>query len=179
MHSHLIADPFYLALKGLNRTILNVDAIRLILGLYLEETPIEDIRRRLADIGVRKKNGTIISHGDILNIFTNEIYKGDKFLQKQASGNLITKRPDPNAEHESNYLTGDHEAIMEPAVRDAVQAKKFKKRLNTEMASPTFFIWEGFLRRVWRAHNTKGSQWGWRGEMQDLDLPLQAEKCWL
>ena len=99
------------------------DAVRLIFGLYLEDTPIEDIRRRLADIGVRTRKGTMISHGDILYILTNETYKGDKLLQKKPPRDMITKRPDPNAEYESNYLTGDHEAIVEPAVWDAVQAK--------------------------------------------------------
>lgn len=83
----------------------DADAIRLIFGFYLEDTSIEDIRRRLADIGVKTKKGTMISHDDILYILTNETYKGDKLLQKQAPRNLITKRPDPNVEYESNYLT--------------------------------------------------------------------------
>lgn len=51
--------------------------------LYLQGESMEEIRRRLADIGVKTRKGTIISHNAILYLLKNETYKGDnKFLQK-------------------------------------------------------------------------------------------------
>ena len=72
---------------------------------------------------MKTKNGTLISHNDILHILKNETYKGDKLLQKTHPKDLLTKRPDPNVEYESNYLTDDHEAIVSRDVWDAVQQK--------------------------------------------------------
>jgi len=107
------------------------DSVRLIYTLYLQGVSIEEIRRRLADIGVKTRKGTMISHNAILYILKNETYKGDKLLQKTNPKDLITKRPDPKVEYESNYVTDDHEAIVSRAVWDAVQQKlKEKKELQ-------------------------------------------------
>lgn len=102
------------------------DGVRLIYNLFLDGESIEEIRRILANIGVKSRKGTMISHNDILYILRNETYKGDKLLRKQPPRDFITKKPDPNAEYESKYLTDDHEAIVSRDVWDAV-AKKLKK----------------------------------------------------
>ena len=98
-------------------------AVRLIYQLYLEGRSIEEIRRLLADYGVRTRKGALISHGDILYILKNETYRGDKHLQKQAPKDFLTKKPDTRQKYESYYLEGDREAIVEPAVWEAAQEK--------------------------------------------------------
>ena len=109
----------------------DADTVRLIYALYLEGKTIEEIRRQLTDIGVRTRKGTPLSRNNILYILKNETYRGDKLLQKTHPKDLITKRPDPNVPFESKYLEGDHEAIVEPDVWDAVQQKlKEKKELG-------------------------------------------------
>ena len=109
------------------------DAIRLIYALYLEGKTIEEIIRTLTDIGVKTRNGTPLSRNSILYILKNETYRGDKLLQKQPPRNFITKKPDPSIPYESNYLTGDHEAIVQPAVWDAVAEKLKEKKELTDV----------------------------------------------
>lgn len=111
----------------------DADAVRLIYALFLEGKTIEEIRRQLADIGVRTRKGTLLSRNNILYILKNETYRGDKLLQKTHPKDLITKRPDPNVPFESQYLTGDHEALIAPAVWDAVQQKLKRNNELTEV----------------------------------------------
>lgn len=101
----------------------DADGVRAIFNLYLEGHPIEKIRRLLVDLGVVTRNGTPLSHHDILYILQNESYRGDKLLQKTAPRNYLTKKPDKRIPCESNYLKGDHEPIVEPKVWDAVQER--------------------------------------------------------
>ena len=64
----------------------------------------------------------------ILSILQNETYVGDKRLQKNPPLNFLTKRPDPNAEHVSYYLTDDHEAIIDRATWEQAQARLHQKQ---------------------------------------------------
>ena len=73
------------------------------------------------------------SCGNIRYILKNETYRGDKLLQKTHPKDLITKKPDPRVEFESNYLSEDHEAIVSKAVWDAVQAKLKKNKEFAEV----------------------------------------------
>lgn len=109
------------------------DAVRLIYALYLEGKTIEEIIRTLTDIGVKTRNGTPLSRNSILYILKNETYRGDKLLQKNPPRNFITKKPDPSIPYESNYLTGDHEAIVKPDVWDAVAEKLKEKKELTDV----------------------------------------------
>ena len=111
----------------------DADAVRLIYTLYLEGKSIEEIRRLLADYGVLTRKGTLISHNDVLYILKNETYRGDKLLQKQPPKDFLTKKPDKRARYESFYLEGDHEAIVEPVMWDAVQ-EKLKQKKEVESA---------------------------------------------
>ena len=101
----------------------DADIIRLIYTLFLKGTTVEEIIRTLTDLGVTSRNCKPLSRSAILYILKNETYKGDRLLQKQPPRDLITKKPDPNAEYESYYLADDHEAIVEPAVWDAAAAR--------------------------------------------------------
>ena len=106
----------------------DADIIRLIYTLFIEDRTVEEIIRTLTDLGVTTRNGKPLSRNAILYILKNETYKGDKLLQKQPPKDFITKKPDPNAEYESNYLENDHEPIVERNVWDAVAAKLKKNK---------------------------------------------------
>lgn len=111
----------------------DADAIRLIYDMFLNGSTIEEIRKALADKGVLTSRDTLISRNNIYYILRNETYKGDKLLQKKPPIDFITKKPNPQAEYESNYLTDDHEAIVDGAVWEAVQ-EKLKKNKELEEA---------------------------------------------
>ena len=106
----------------------DADAVRLICDMFLNGSTIEEIRKALADKGVLTSKDTLISRNNIYYILSNETYKGDKLLQKKPPIDFITKKPNPQAEYESNYLTDDHEAIVDEAVWEAVQEKLAKNR---------------------------------------------------
>ena len=54
----------YSSVKGKLVPNKDADAVRLIYALFLRGKNVEEIRRRLTDIGVRTKTGKPISHGD-------------------------------------------------------------------------------------------------------------------
>lgn len=111
----------------------DADIIRLIYTLFLQDRNVDEIIRTLTDLGVTSRNGNPLSRSTILYILNNETYKGDKLLQKQPPKNFITKKPDPDAKYESNYLENDHEAIVERDVWDAAAAKLKKNKELTEV----------------------------------------------
>ena len=64
----------------------------------------------------------------VLYILGNEVYVGDKMLQKRAPKNFLTKQPDKRTPFDSNYLVDDHEAVVDRLTWDAVQKKLMKRR---------------------------------------------------
>ena len=59
--------------------------------------------------------------GTIEQILRNELYKGDKLIQKQAPRNLYTKKPDENINYNSYYIEEDHEPIVSKELWQKVQ----------------------------------------------------------
>lgn len=103
-------------------------AVRLIYQLYLEDVPVEEIRRTLADRGILTKKGTPLSHHNILYILQNETYKGDKLLQKGPPKDYLTKKPLKEHSYKTYYLENEHEALVDADTWNAVQMKIRKKR---------------------------------------------------
>lgn len=101
----------------------NKDApiIRDIFEMYLSGAGLVTIREKLTGLGIMGKNGNPIRSCTLLYILKNEIYVGDRLLQKQAPKDFLTKRPDKRLHYESNYLYDDHEAIVSREVWDGVQ----------------------------------------------------------
>ncbi|MEW6903277.1 recombinase family protein [Trueperella pyogenes] len=99
--------------------------VRYIYSLFLEGLSLSSIAARLTDEGHRSpggnKNWPI---GTLRSILTNEKYKGDALLQKSYTADFLTKRQIANqGEVPQYYVTGNHEAIINPAVWDFVQAE--------------------------------------------------------
>ena len=112
--------------------------------------------------------------GTIRSILTNEKYKGDAILQKSYVADFLTKRQVTNeGEVPQYYVTGNHEAIINPAVWDFVQAElaSIKKGRRSASRQRTFSgkircgqcgSWYGsktwhagskYEKRVWRYNN--------------------------
>ena len=56
-------------------------------------------------------------------ILQNEVYRGDRLLQKAAPHNYLTKKPDITIPYTSHYIKDDHEAIVDSDTWDKVQAR--------------------------------------------------------
>ena len=70
--------------------------------------------------GVRGRRGPLTANG-ISYILGNEVYVGDKLLQKRAPKDMLTKQPDKRIPFESNYVRGDHEGIISREMWNAAQ----------------------------------------------------------
>lgn len=99
--------------------------IRYIYSLFLEGLSLGTIASRLTDEGYPTPGGQKQwAQGTLRSILTNEKYKGDALLQKSYTADFLTKRQIENqGEVPQYYVSGNHEAIINPAVWDFVQAE--------------------------------------------------------
>ena len=88
-------------------------------GLY----PIE-IQRHLEDLGaVNSSTKRIPGSGNMRKVLGNEVYAGDRMIQKGPVRDLLTKQPDYSKSYTSYYLTDDHEPIVDRQLFDQVQVR--------------------------------------------------------
>ena len=87
-------------------------------GLYTKE-----IADRLNGAGARSLRGNQFYLSTILTILRNEIYVGDRRLQKRPPKNYLTHKPDPTEEYVSYYLSDDHEAIVDRETWNRAQTR--------------------------------------------------------
>lgn len=99
--------------------------VRHIYADYLAGQSPKTIAATLTGEGVPTPRGkTRWSTTTIRSILTNEKYKGDALLQKTYTSDFLTKTIKPNhGEIPQYYVSGNHEAIIEPATWDLVQAE--------------------------------------------------------
>lgn len=106
------------------KLVPNKDAwvVKEIFKRFLEGQTFREIAYGIVAMGARSKTGKDhFSVETIRYMLSNETYVGDKLLQKKPPVDYITKKPDPNREYKPNYLTDDHEAIIDRKTWDAVQ----------------------------------------------------------
>lgn len=104
--------------------IPNWDAwvVKEIFKRFLEGQTYREISDGIVAMGAKSQTGKDhFSVETIRYMLSNETYVGDKLLQKQPPRDYITKKPDPNREYKPNYLTEDHEAIIDRETWNAVQ----------------------------------------------------------
>lgn len=100
----------------------NAWVVREIFKRFLEGQSFREISNGLVKMGAKSQRGKdYFSSETIRYMLSNETYAGDKFLQKQPPRDYITKKPDPNRVYKTNYLTDDHEAIIDRSTWNAVQ----------------------------------------------------------
>ena len=83
---------------------------------------IPSIINELKKMGVKTMRGKdSFSVAALEIILRNEIYKGDKLIQKAAPRNLYTKKPDESINYDSYYIEDDHEPIVSKELWQKVQ----------------------------------------------------------
>ena len=63
-----------------------------------------------------------------LVVLQNEVYTGDRLIQKAPPQNFLTKKPDSMEAYDSKLIRDDHEAIVSREVWDKVQVRLKKER---------------------------------------------------
>jgi len=71
--------------------------------------------------GKRMRGSTPLDSASIRRIVENEIYVGDRLMQKRAPKHYLTKRPDINAQYQSWYWRDTHEGIIDRHTWDKAQ----------------------------------------------------------
>ena len=89
---------------------------------FLGGQAFREISEGLAAMGAETKRGkNRFSAESIRYILSNETYVGDKLLQKHPPQDYLTKKPDYSRAYKPNYLTADHEAIIDRETWNKVQ----------------------------------------------------------
>lgn len=97
--------------------------VRRIYGLFLQGRSPYAIAKVLTGEGIPSPGGKgVWAQSTVKSILCNEKYKGDALLQKVYTVDFLSKRKKANeGEIPQYYVEGNHEAIISPAVFDAVQ----------------------------------------------------------
>jgi len=97
--------------------------VRRIYSMFLQGMSPYGIAKALSAEGIRTPGGKEKwSARSVHSILTNEKYKGDALLQKSYTTDFLTKKKKINeGEIPQYYVTGNHEAIIQPDVYDMVQ----------------------------------------------------------
>ena len=104
--------------------------VRRIYADYLSGHAPAKIARELTAEGIPTPRGkTKWTTTTIRSILTNEKYKGDALLQKAFTVYFLTKKTKINeGEVPQYYVTGNHQAIIDPAVWEEVQAEIARRK---------------------------------------------------
>lgn len=98
------------------------ETVKHIFALFLEGESFSGIAKILNREQAPNPTGCKWSIGHISSMLRNEKYKGDALLQKSYTVDFLTKKQVVNrGEVPQYYVTGSHEAIIDPAVFDFVQ----------------------------------------------------------
>ena len=107
------------------------ETVRRIFSLFLQGNTCRSIAKRLTAEGIKTPMGYDKWTSErIISILRNEKYKGDALLQKRFLDGYLTKKPIKNTgQLPQYYVSGNHEAIIEPDVFDMVQ-REYKRRTS-------------------------------------------------
>lgn len=108
--------------------------VRFIYERFLDGGTYNGIARELTEKGIPTPYGNAKWLGPtIRNILTNEKYKGDACLQKKYTSDFLTKKMLINhGEVPQYYVSGCHEAIIEPQMFDKVQDEIQRRKSEKE-----------------------------------------------
>ena len=116
--------------------------IETIFQRYADGKSIPAIVKELNEKGAKTlRNGSQFVCSTVINILRNEVFVGDRLIEKTPSRNYLTKKADPTIERETNYVKDHHKPIITRTLWDAVQErlrqednsrhKKCKPRLDS------------------------------------------------
>lgn len=143
---------------------------------FLAGESYRQIARNLNEMGakcLRSKRGFCVE--TLRYMISNETYVGDKLLQKQPHRNYLTKQPEPYREYHPNYLTNDHEAIIDRDTWRRAQTilndRKEWAKVGVYKANREHHFLYGkvfcgecgapFLRRTFKAYNSTHNYRAW------------------
>ena len=106
--------------------IPNSDAwiVRMAFALFNEGLSCRKISERIAAAGGQRLRGQgPPSESAVRALLRNELYVGDRRMQKRPPIDYLTKKPDPNAAFSSYYWPDCHEGIVDRATWERAQAR--------------------------------------------------------
>lgn len=105
--------------------------VKRIYAMYLQGKTYHLNGKALTEVGIPSPAGEPRwNPSNIKSILTNEKYKGDALPQKSFTMNFLTKEHKTNeGEIPQYYVSGNHEAIIEPEVWELVQ-REMERRKN-------------------------------------------------
>ena len=112
--------------KG-GKLVPNGDAwiVKLIFDRYANGASVGQIIRELSEKGAKRvRSDKPFTASSIFAVLTNELYVGDRLLQKAAPHNYLTKRPDITEPYNSYYITDDHQAIVDREVWELAKNRR-------------------------------------------------------
>ena len=103
--------------------------VKLIYKLFLDGLTCHAIAKELTERKLPTPGGKAVwSQSTVRSILTNEKYKGDALLQKEFTVDFLQKKTKKNeGEVPQYYVEGNHEAIIDPATFDYVQAEMARR----------------------------------------------------
>lgn len=170
--------------------IPNGDAwmIQMTFRLFVAGKSIPQIVRALAEAGGHcLRSEKPLSSAHIRYILRNEIYVGDRLLQKQHPKNYLTKRPDASIPKKSWYLKDEHPPLIDretwekakARIRHQEEAKAKglqRKRLHSHFLSGLIYCAECgyvFCRKTYQTSGTRTRYKAWicKHRMHAADIP--------
>jgi len=105
------------------------ETVRLIYDMYLQGNGCGTIAKRLVELGIKNKRGTVEWHDHgVMGMIKNEKYKGDVLLGKTFTVDPISKRRLANMGEENQYYIRDHhEAIVLREIWDKAEEIRLKR----------------------------------------------------
>ena len=108
------------------KLVPNEDAwiVRMIFEQYAAGVSVSQIVKTLHDSGAKRiRSDKPFSVSSVQRILTNEIYVGDRLIQKAAPLNYLTKKPDITEPYTSHYVTDDHKAVINRNIWECVKSR--------------------------------------------------------
>ena len=110
-----------------NKLIPNDDAwiITQIFTDYANDLPLKTIINNLTQKGaVTLKSKSTFTVANIMKIISNEIYVGDRLIQKKAPKNYLTHKPDLTIPYDSHFIKNNHSGIVSRELWNKAQTRK-------------------------------------------------------
>lgn len=113
------------------KIVINEDAwiIRMAFKLFNEGNSYTDIANAINKAGGHNSKGEKLTYANVWYMVRNEVYVGDRLLQKRPPKNFLTHRSDPNVDYNSYYVTDGHPGIIDRETWDVAQ-NEIQRREN-------------------------------------------------
>lgn len=167
------------------KPVPNDDAwiVQMIFQLFTEGNSIPQIAAAVAEAGGHcLRSEKPLSAAQIRYILKNEVYVGDRLLQKQHPKNYLTKRPDELVEKESRYLKDCHTGLIDRETWEKAQMlldhREMEKAKGLQRKHPNAHYLSGliycadcgtaFCRKTFQEHGSQSlyKVWKCKGRMK-------------